>query len=201
VKKRNEKKHWQNPLFWIFIASLGLFLYLLFLLFQIVFGFYANPNADIAINISILFVAVATVSLILLEKIHSLKKLIWVLGTVFLFFFAFHFNEIILEFSNDPKPFFTKISFKDVAIAIAAAITLGLTYWRSTLSASRERNFSKQIENQTRAEQNQQFLDAVKIFDESKYFGSKKRCPFSFGEFGAFFTGAPATRVRLFKLP
>jgi uncharacterized protein YjbI with pentapeptide repeats len=151
-----------------------LFLYLLFLLFQIVFGFYANPNADIAINISILFVAVATVSLILLEKIHSLKKLIWVLGTVFLFFFAFHFNEIILEFSNDPKPFFTKISFKDVAIAIAAAITLGLTYWRSTLSASRERNFSKQIENQTRAEQNQQFLDAVDIFDKSKTLEAKK---------------------------
>jgi uncharacterized protein YjbI with pentapeptide repeats len=174
VKKRNEKKHWQNPLFWIFIASLGLFLYLLFLLFQIVFGFYANPNADIAINIFILFVAVATVSLILLEKIHSLKKLIWVLGTVFLFFFAFHFNEIILEFSNDPKPFFTKISFKDVAIAIAAAITLGLTYWRSTLSASRERNFSKQIENQTRAEQNQQFLDAVDIFDKSKTLEAKK---------------------------
>jgi uncharacterized protein YjbI with pentapeptide repeats len=45
--------------------------------------------------------------------------------------------------------------------------TLGLTYWRSTLSASRERNFSKQIENQTRAEQNQQFLDAVEIFNES----------------------------------
>jgi uncharacterized protein YjbI with pentapeptide repeats len=174
VKKRNEKKHWQNPLFWIFIALLADFLYLLFLLFQIVFGFYANPNADIAINISILFVAVATVSLILLEKIHSLKKLIWVLGTVFLFFFAFHFNEIILEFSNDPKPFFTKISFKDVAIAIAAAITLGLTYWRSTLSASRERNFSKQIENQTRAEQNQQFLDAVKIFDESNTLAAKK---------------------------
>jgi uncharacterized protein YjbI with pentapeptide repeats len=147
---------------------------ILFLLFQNVFGFYANPNADIAINISILFVAVATVSLILLEKIHSLKKLIWVLGTVFLFFFAFHFNEIILEFSNDPKPFFTKISFKDVAIAIAAAITLGLTYWRSTLSASRERNFSKQIENQTRAEQNQQFLDAVKIFDESNTLAAKK---------------------------
>jgi uncharacterized protein YjbI with pentapeptide repeats len=135
--------------------------------FQIVFGFYANPNADIAIDISILFVAVATVSLILLEKIHSLKKLIWVLGTVFLFFFVFHFYQNIFAFLVEPKNYMVEISFKDVAIAIAAATTLGLTFWRSTLSASREKNFSKQIENQTRAEQNQQFLDAVKIFNES----------------------------------
>jgi hypothetical protein len=98
VKKRNEKKTLAKPTFLDFYSiTCRLFLYLLFLLFQIVFGFYANPNADIAINIFILFVAVATVSLILLEKIHSLKKLIWVLGTVFLFFFAFHFNEIIFR--------------------------------------------------------------------------------------------------------
>jgi hypothetical protein len=161
------KENLWKIIFWIFIASLGLFLYLLFLLFQIVFGFYANPNADIAIDISILFVAVATVSLILLEKIHSLKKLIWVLGTVFLFFFVFHFYQNIFAFLVEPKNYMVEISFKDVAIAIAAATTLGLTFWRSTLSASREKNFSKQIENQTRAEQNQQFLDAVKIFNES----------------------------------
>jgi uncharacterized protein YjbI with pentapeptide repeats len=181
VKKRNEKKHWRNMFLERFLNvkdwAKKTTQYLLRRTYQnkfLPFKAWANKRILPRINISILFVAVATVSLILLEKIHSLKKLIWVLGTVFLFFFAFHFNEIILEFSNDPKPFFTKISFKDVAIAIAAAITLGLTYWRSTLSASRERNFSKQIENQTRAEQNQQFLDAVDIFDKSKTLEAKK---------------------------
>jgi uncharacterized protein YjbI with pentapeptide repeats len=174
VKKRNEKKHWRNMFLERFLNvkdwAKKTTQYLLRRTYQNKFlPFKAWANKRILPRIK-----KGTKGFLNFVKENPRYVFLSILGTAILFFFAFHFNEIILEFSNDPKPFFTKISFKDVAIAIAAAITLGLTYWRSTLSASRERNFSKQIENQTRAEQNQQFLDAVDIFDKSKTLEAKK---------------------------
>lgn len=74
----------------------------------------------------------------------------------------------LLDFFLFKKFFkFEAIEFWKYLVGIGAFLSIFVAFRRVKISDDRNQSFSKQIENQTRSEQNQQFLDAVKLFKDT----------------------------------
>jgi hypothetical protein len=107
-----------------------------------------------------------------IEKWKSI--LLSILGIAIFTFFAFHFWGNVWDFLKNPKPFFNEVSFKDIVIGFGTLVTIIFAFKNWKTSQENTKNQTQQVKNDKFSRQNQQFLDAVKIFDESKTLESKK---------------------------